>query len=614
MSRRHPKSKNRGIPPAHNSPPPHFVFRTLSSALCPPRLRPVISCLIIATVGTIITVHFARRPLAGTAHYRPQPAGSVTFNKDIAPILFEHCSTCHRPGESGPFTLISYADVKKRARQIAEVTETRFMPPWLPEDGHEELLDRRRLTREQIGLINQWAAEGAPEGLASDLPPTPKWTEGWQLGPPDLVVTMPEAYTLPTEGKDVYRNFIIPVPTTQDRFVKGFEFRPSSKSVHHAFIRLDRTHESRVLAAREPGPGFGGMVTPPSAESPNGHFLGWQPGRGHTRSPDGLPWILPAGVDIVLLMHMQPRGKPEPVQPSIGFYFTDVPPTNTPMKFGLKSYAIDIPAGASNYVVEQTAVVPEDSDLLSLLPHTHYLGKRLEGFAVLPDGTRKTLLLIPQWDFNWQSDFRFKNPVFLPKGTTLGMHYTFDNSTNNLHQPHKPPLAVTYGLQTTQEMAELHFQLLARNAVGRDRLEAAAVRLLHQNDVGLNQRLLREDPSDGEAMLEIAKVMLVERDLRGAEGMFRRAIAARPALADAHYSLAVVFFEQSNLPEAERESLEALRLDPQNSKAANNAGIACMRQGKLDDAARLFQEALRMHPGDKFAQDNLDLVRNALKR
>jgi len=583
----------------------------LSSALCPPRLRVVVLCLIVAAAGTMITLHFARRPLAGTAHYRPQPAGSVTFNKDIAPILFEHCSTCHRPGESGPFTLISYADLKKRARQIAEVTETRFMPPWLPEDGHEELLDRRRLTGEQIGLINQWAAEGAPEGLASDLPPTPKWTEGWQLGPPDLVVTMPEAYTLPTEGKDVYRNFIIPVPTTQDRFVKGFEFRPSSKSVHHAFIRLDRTHESRLLAAREPGPGFGGMVTPPSAESPNGHFLGWQPGRGHTRSPDGLPWILPAGVDIVLLMHMQPRGKPEPVQPSIGFYFTDVPPTNTPIKLGLKSYAIDIPAGASNYVVEQTTVLPEDSDLLSLLPHTHYLGKRLEGFAVLPDGTRKTLLLIPQWDFNWQSDFRFKNTVFLPKGTTLGMHYTFDNSTNNLHQPHKPPLAVTYGLQTTQEMAELHFQLLARNAVGRDRLEAAAVRLLHQNDVDLNQRLLREDPSDGEAMLEIAKVMLVERDLRGAEGMFRRAIAARPALADAHYSLAVVFFEQSNLPEAERESLEALRLDPQNSKAANNAGIACMRQGKLDDAARLFQEALRMHPGDKFAQDNLDLVRNA---
>lgn len=596
MSRRRPKPKTRGTSPA-----------AAKSRLRPAALAGL--CVVIAAAGIIVTFHFARHPAA--PHYQQRPAGSLTFNKDIAPILFERCATCHRPGESGPFNLITYDDVKKRAKQIADVTQRGFMPPWLPEDGHEELLDRRRLSVEQIGLISQWAAEGAPEGGAADLPPTPKWTEGWQLGPPDLVVTLPVVYTLPTEGKDVYRNFIIPVPTTENRFVKGFEFRPSSKAIHHAFIRLDRTHESRLLAAKEAGPGFGGMVTPPTAESPNGHFLGWQPGRGHTRSPDGLPWTLPAGVDIVLLMHMQPRGKPEPVQPSIGFYFTDVPPTNTPVKFGLKSFAIDIPPGASNYSVEQTTLLPEDSDLLALLPHAHYLGKRLEGFAVLPDGTRKTLLLIPEWDFNWQSDFRFKNPVFLPKGTTLGMLYTFDNSTNNLHQPHRPPLSVKYGLQTTQEMAELHFQVLARSALGHDRLEAAANRLLQQNYVDLNQRRLREDPLDGEAMLEIGKVMLAEGDSPGAEGMFRRAIEARPALADAHYSLGVVLFDQSKLPEAERESREAFRLDPQHFKAANNAGIACMRQVKLDEAARLFQEVLRLHPGDKFAQDNLDIVLNA---
>jgi len=565
----------------------------------------------IVTGAMVAAIQLGHRPAVADQHYRPRPTGSVTFNKNIAPILFEQCATCHRPGESGPFNLIHYAEVKKRAEKIAEVTQTGFMPPWLPEDGHEELLDRRRLTVEQIGLIKQWADEGAPEGNAADLPPPPKWTEGWQLGPPDLVVTMPEVYTLPGEGRDVYRNFIIPIPATGNRFVKGFEFRPSSKAVHHAFIRLDRTHESRLLAAGESAPGFPGMIVPPATESPTGHFLGWQPGRGHTRSPDGLPWTLPGGADIVLLLHMQPRGKPEPVRPSIGFYFTDLPPTNTPVKIGLKSYAIDIPAGATNYSVEQKVVLPVDSDLLALLPHTHYLGKRLEGYAVLPDGTRKTLLLIPQWDFNWQSDFRFKNPVFLPKGTTLGMLYTFDNSTNKLRQPQNPPVEVKYGLQTTQEMAELHFQLLAHNAGDRDRLAEAANRFALGDVVALDEHRLREDPSDAEALVGIAKVALSRGDIRRAEGLFRQAIVVRPGLADAHYSLSVVLLEQTRLPEAEWECLEALRLDPLHFKAANNAGLCCMRQGKLDAAAAHFQEALRLHPGDKMAQENLEMVVNA---
>jgi tetratricopeptide (TPR) repeat protein len=310
-------------------------------------------------------------------------------------------------------------------------------------------------------------------------------------------------------------------------------------------------------------------------------------------------------------MHMQPRGKPVPVQPSIGFYFTDLPPTNTPVKIGLKSYSIDIPAGATNYSVAQKVILPVDSDLLALLPHAHYLGKRLEGYALLPDGTRKTLLLIPQWDFNWQSDFRFKNPIFLPKGTTLGMLYTFDNSTNGLRQPQNPPVEVKYGLQTTQEMAELHFQLLAHSARDRDRLADAANQFAIEDVVALDQHRLREDPSDAEAIVGIAKAALSQGDVRGAEGLLRRAIVVRPGLTDAHYSLGTVLLDQAKFPEAEWECLEALRLDPQHFKAANNAGLCCMRQGKLEDAAAHFQEALRLRPGDTIAQENLSIVVNA---
>lgn len=223
---------------------------------------------------------FAWQQRKAPARYTARPRGTVTFNKDIAPIVFGHCAGCHRPGEAAPFPLLNYGDANKHAAQIAEVTQSGFMPPWLPEDGHIELQGRRRLSVEQRGLIQQWVAEGAPEGRAEELPPPPKWSEGWQLGVPDLVVTMPEAYTLPAEGRDVYRNFVLLVPTKSARQVRGIELRPSSKAVHHAFIRFDRTDECRQQDAHEPGPGFAGMTVPSSAYSPAGHFLGWQPGRG----------------------------------------------------------------------------------------------------------------------------------------------------------------------------------------------------------------------------------------------------------------------------------------------------------------------------------------------
>lgn len=540
--------------------------------------------------------------------YNPRPRGTVTFNKEIAPIVFGHCAGCHRPGEAGPFPLLNYGDVKKHAAQIAKVTRSGFMPPWPPEEGHIELQGQRRLSVEQRGLIEQWVAEGAPEGRAEDLPPLPNWPEGWQLGAPDLVVTMPEVYTLPAEGRDVYRNFVIPVPTKAARHVRAIELRPSSKAVHHAFIRFDRTDDCRQQDAQEPGPGFAGMTVPSSAYSPAGHFLGWQPGRGPALAPEGLSWELPAGVDLVLLMHLQPRGKPEPIQASVGFYFTDRPPTNTPAKVALKVYDIDIPAGAPSYEVEKTLKVPFDVDLLATLPHAHYLGRRLEAFATLPNGTRRTLLLIPEWDFNWQSDYRFAQPVFLPKGTELGLHFTYDNSTNNARNPHQPPARVQYGLQTTNEMGELHFQLLAHHAADRDRLLDQEQHWARADLVEFYERHLRQNPADAEAMLELGKVRLLQGDLPVTETLVRKALALRPDLPDAHYSLGIVLMGRTNVLQAEQAFLAVIRLAPGHYKAHNNAGLCALRLGRLEDAAAQFREALRLHPGDAIAQANLDLV------
>src|SRR6185369_14993576 len=224
----------------------------------------------------------------------------------------------------------------------------------------------------------------------------------------------------------------------------------------------------------------------------------------------GLAWTLPAESDVVLLMHMQPTGKPETIRPTIGFWFTDQEPTNAPTKVSLASYDIDIPAGATNYQVERTLTLPVDTDLLSILPHAHYLGKRMEGFATLPDGSRKTLLEIPEWNFNWQSDYRYAKPIFLPKGTVLGLRYTYDNSTNNTRNPRQPPVHVKYGLQSTNEMCELHFQLLPHHRSDQGQLEAAANQFAIKDIFDRNRERLRENPKDAGAVIEIAKLDLMQ--------------------------------------------------------------------------------------------------------
>ena len=545
------------------------------------------------------------------SRYHPRPTGSLTFSKDIAPIVFENCSVCHRPGQSAPCDLLTYADVKRHAQQIAEITTKRIMPPWLPENGHEPLQENRALSVEQIGLINQWVAEGARQGNPAESPPLPKWPEDWEMGKPDLVVKMPEPYLLPPEGKDVYRNFILPVPLPLKRYVRAFEFKAASKAIHHAFIRLDNSGESRALDAKDPAPGFDGMIVPPSEATPGGHFLSWQPGRRPCRSPEGLEWALPSGADIVLLLHMQPRGKPELVQPSIAFYFTDVPPTNSPVKLSLMSYDIDIQAGESSHAVGQKTILPVDTDLLAVLPHTHYLAKRVETYADLPDGTRKTLLVIPEWDFNWQSDFKFAEPVFLPRGTSLGMKVVYDNSTNNFRNPQHPPVRVRYGLQTTNEMAEVHYQMLAHNPSEQEELRKAANNQAMRSMIELSQHRLQEDPNDARSMLQMAKMLFMERSVRAAEALVRKAIATNPNLPDAHYTLGTMLFEARQFVEAEREFVETVRLDPSDYKAHNNAGLCCFRQARIDDAAIHFEEVLRLHPEDEIAKGNLALLAQA---
>jgi len=259
----------------------------------------------------------------------PVPAAQVTFNRDIAPIIFRTCSTCHRPGEAAPFSLLNYSDAKKHARQIAEVTRLRSMPPWLPEPQKLKFADELRLTDAEIDSIERWVEQGAVEGAAADLPPQPKFVEGWRLGKPDLILEATKPLTLPPQGTDTYWNFIFPVPIQETRWVKAVEIRPGDKRyVHHANILVDRAGASRQRE-NEPGAGFGGMEIRIESQvfDPDSHLLFWKPGTIPYVEPEGMALRLDKGTDLVLNTHLQPSGKPEVIQPSIGLYFTPQPAT-----------------------------------------------------------------------------------------------------------------------------------------------------------------------------------------------------------------------------------------------------------------------------------------------
>ena len=479
------------------------------------------------------------------------------------------------------------------------------MPPWLPEPGFGEFAGERRLTLDEIGLIEQWVREGGQEGRPEDLKPAPIWAEGWQLGRPDLVVQIPEPYTLAAEGRDVYRNFVVKVPLTEPRYIAGAELQPGNpKIVHHAFIQVDPTARSRRLDEADPEPGFAGMQTP--AQMPGGQFLTWQPGKVASRAPKGLAWRLAPGDDLVLQMHLRPSGKPEKLQSSVGLYFTSEPPTNTCFKISLCSFAIDIPPGARNYEVSDSYVLPIDLDVLRVLPHAHYLCREMQGYATLPDGTRQWLLFIKQWDFNWQGDYQFATPVFLPKGTTLYMRYTYDNSTNNAQNPNQPPKRVSYGAQSSDEMGELWFQALAHQTNELPAFQADFNAKLQRNFFAADARQVEVNPTDAGAHVRLGMALLGLGRAREAREHFETAARLDPSLDKPHYFLGLMLRQEKQTQAARAEFETALRLSPSNFDAHGNLGLLCAEQGDIAGAEAHFREALRLNPDDQRARACLD--------
>ena len=581
-----------------------------------------------------------------TSEAEKPPARAVTYNGDVAQILFDNCASCHRPVDDAaptpglpgapredgtaptyttaltaspnrpgfpegplcvagaPFSVLDYDSVRPYARAISSAVQRRSMPPWLPVPGHGEFAGERRLRDDQIALIATWVDNGAPEGPPAEAPKRPTFSGGWQLGTPDLVLTLPEAYVLQPGGRDVFRNFVIPVPITTTRYVRAVEFRADRPQLlHHADLAVDLGRVSRALDRAEPGPGFATM----DADQVY-NVYGWSPGKVPVMERPEHAWTLHPGTDFVLLLHMISGARSETVQPTIGLFFSDTPPTRTPISVKLEAKAIDIPAGDSNYVVDDSYVLPVDVDAVSIYPHAHYLGKQMRGTATLPDGSQKDLLWIRQWDFRWQDRYRYQSPLFLPRGTRLSMRFTFDNSAENPANRFDPPQRVRSGPHSTDEMAQLWLEVVPRRAEDAAILNADFVRRTLDAGIAKAEMDVRLDPGAAAARNVLATRYLQVGRTADAQAQLEEALRRNPRYAEAHSNLGLVLQAQGFLNNGLEHLRTAVQLKPKDDAVHFNLGGGLLAVGQPDAAIREFRAAIALNPENAGAHFNLGVI------
>jgi cytochrome c-type biogenesis protein CcmH/NrfG len=570
----------------------------------------------------------------------------VTFNKDIAPLVWQNCATCHRPGQLGPFSLVTFEDIRPRAREIVRAVKSHAMPPWKPEPGHGEFEGVRRLSDAQIALIERWVAQGSPQGDPNDLPSLPTWAAGWQLGEPDLVVAMPEPYVLKPGGTDVFRSFVVAIPLTTRKYVRAMEFHPGNfKSVHHANIKVDQTRLSRQWDEAEPGPGYEGGGSR-EARFPDGHFLGWTPGQSPRQLPPGMSWHIDPGSDLVIEMHLMPGATTEPIQASVGLFFTDEPPAKSPYMLRIGRQDIDIPPGDRGYVNADSYTLPVDVDVLGVQPHAHYLAREVRAFATLPDGTTRPLIFIKDWNFHWQDVYRYAKPLALPKGTTISMRYTYDNSDANPRNPNKPPKRVTFGQTSSSEMGSLWIQVLPHSTTDLDALDRDFSPKILADDIAGDEKWLQMNPGDARLRAELAmcyaeagrledalkqlraaeqldptplrkydvgRLLLLMRRFPEAGAAFNQALALKPDMAESLYGLGVAFDGLGRLDEAADAYERALKLNLSFADAHFNLARVLAAQGKTADALLHYEKAVQLRPNDTEAAAALQKLRATLE-
>ena len=430
-------------------------------------------------VSTPITVPVGCPIEARVIPAQPGADPRITFHKAVAPILQQHCQECHRPGQVGPFPLLTYAHAVRWAEDIRAFTASREMPPWKPRHGLPFQNDRR-MTEAEIATIARWVDAGCPEGNPADAPPPRTFPEGWKNGPPDLILTVEEDFHLGATGSDVFRCFVLPTGLTEDKFIVGYEVQPGNpRVVHHTLNFWDRTGKARELAEaerkraaslKEPqkdfGPGYTGAMgigffPIPSKDRPEvppiGSIGGWAPGQQPVQLPAGHGWLLPRGADLVIQTHYHRTGKPETNRLRIGLYFAKKPVVSDWQSIvvaGIRPSLFQpaIPAGASDHAIRGSVWLKTEATIHNVMPHMHLIGKSVRMTLTQPGQEPITLVDIPRWDYNWQETYWFREPLRVPVGTRIDIEAVYDNSLANPNNPFNPPKNIYFGEQTTNEM------------------------------------------------------------------------------------------------------------------------------------------------------------------
>ena len=450
-------------------------------------------------------------------------SGEPTFSSDVARIVLDKCASCHRDGSSAPFALSSYQEVASRAATIEAVLDSGYMPPWKPVDHGIDFANARNLTAIEEQTLRTWIAAGCPEGDRSQTPQAPEYSEGWTLGKPDLVLTMNGEFEVPADGPDVYRSFVFPLQLPEDKWVKAVELRPrATTAVHHAIFFLDPSGNARKLDGADGKAGMSGMSfladignsvsgsqsgTSDSSGRTTGTRLfqrwrdrrngvatdelgprvdgalarglgGYVPGSTPNWLPGDWAMALPRGSDIVMQTHFHPSGKPEKEKAELAIYFADAPPPQEitpimlPPMFGFAK-GIRIPAGERNYQVRDSLRLPVATQAIGVSGHAHYLCRKMQLTARLPDGREKILLDIDDWDLDWQDQYLFSEAVDLPAGTVLESNITYDNSEDNPENPFHPPKDIRWGRGSNDEMGAMTLMTVAQNKEELPRLLSA---------------------------------------------------------------------------------------------------------------------------------------------
>ncbi|MFL6429572.1 MAG: hypothetical protein ACJ71S_15100 [Acidobacteriaceae bacterium] len=427
----------------------------------------------------------ASRP-STTAAAAPQPSakGSASYSQ-VAPILQSRCASCHNPQGGAPFDLLTYDDAKQWSGQILEVTQNRYMPPWLPAPGKGDFVGERRLSDAELEAIRAWVGEGAASSATGA--PAPLRVPEWPLGKPDAVLTLAEPIPLSGNGKDVFTNLVVPFVGDQTRRVRAIQIRPSDpQAVRSVLLSFDEGGSLRQTDGWRQG--IAGMEPPENTALGTAGLIFWSPGSQGLKPRAGESWTVKPGSDLLLTTHLKTTGKKVELQFQIGLYYekaasgaADKASSSTGRATVLRLNhrgPIEIPAGTSPTTLEDSYTLAQAAAVSAIYPRAHFLARNFDAYAMTPGGKQVWLLSIPKWDVDWIEVYPYRRPVLLPKGSVIHWKFSYDNSAENPHNPSDPPVAARGGTGAADEADALLLEVqppAGTNAAGwRKAMEAAA--------------------------------------------------------------------------------------------------------------------------------------------